>query len=539
MTCFYLTLPMAYYIIESVKERVILVKRLISLISLLLILSLTLSSCTFKGSDKALEKTLTYLDNKQYNECREYLLSLDKDTLNDIYEPVLDKITEIYEKQKTPDNKTDISEVSPSLTVLCRSLFSIIKVLPRNALNNNNDVKNICYFSYLDDLMRYREIYSMLKDMNSHSFFSSIANALNKYDEEKDYSYFYEAYNIISSYSSSKFDRNKFQVSECKQLIEDLKTDIKNAINALESKNIKNTVIAIDDVYDDMDSMTLYINIVNAVYKKTSEIYNTSMNNISAHESIDTAIEYSESSYSIDTLNVINRIFGINDDSSSADSESGNMRDITSSISKEGLVNQLKSAISSTKEFTGTVLVQNMSENKIVFLNYDDSLLMDKEKPLSKEDIEEFISGYTKPVMEKTTFKLGKADEKKFSDYVPPAYDDFQLDDKMIKDYSIMQGQSGYVISVTIDSVKAVSSRSTASIRNIVNPFAFETDVKIDSYTTYYKPTTINYVINNNNRLTLVEYTLKGSNTSKFSDGSDFVTCDFTFESHNKFVYTY
>ncbi|MCR4594945.1 MAG: hypothetical protein K5761_07795 [Clostridiales bacterium] len=514
-------------------------KKVLSVISLLLVLSLLLSSCTVKSSEKALDKAVSYLDNKQYNECREYLLSLDKETLNEIYEPVLDKITEIYEAQKTPDNKTDISEVPPSLTVLCRSLFGIVKVLPRNALNNNEDIKNICYFSYLDDLMRYREIYSMLKDMNSHSFFSSIANALNKYDEEKDYSYFYEAYNIISSYSSSQFDRNKFQVTECKQLIEQLKTDIKNAINALETKNIKNIVIAIDDVYDDMDSLTLYINIAKAVQKKTAEIFNTARNNISAHESIDTAIEYSESSYSYDTLNVINGIFGINDDSSSADSESGNMRDITSDISKEGLVNQIKNALTSTKEFTGTVLVQYKTENKIVFLNYDDSLLMDKEKPLSREDIEEFVSAYTKPAAEKITFKLGKYDDKILSDYIPPAYDDFQLDSKLIKDYSIMQGKSGYLITVTVDSVKTVSSRSTASIKNIVNPFGFETDAMIDSYTTYYKPTTISYVINNNNRLTGIEYTLKGTNTSKFSDGADFVTCDFTFESYNKFIYTY
>ncbi|MCR4594374.1 MAG: hypothetical protein K5761_04910 [Clostridiales bacterium] len=512
-------------------------KKILPLISILLILSILLSSCAQKGSDKALEKAVSYLDNKQYNECREYLLSLDKDTLNDVYEPVLNKLIEIYSGQNIPENMKDISEVPHSLTELCRSLFSIIKVLPRKAINSSEEVKNICYFSYLDDLMRYREIYAMLKDMNSHSFFSSIANALNKYDEEKDYSYFYEAYNIISSYSSSQFDRNKFQISECKEVCEQLKTDIKNAINALESNNIKNTVTAIDVVYDDMDDLTLFINTVYAVNKKISEIYNTAKYSISDYASIDTGIEYSKSSYSYDTLSVINRLFGINDDSSSTDSD--NMRDISSTVSKEALINQIKNAIASTKGFTGTVLVQYMNENKIVFVSYDDSLLMDKEKKLKKEDIEEFVSEYTKPIMEKFTFKLGKSDDIILSDYVPPSYDDFHLDEKTIKDYTIMQGQSGYKISVTIDSLKTVSSRTTVSINNIVNPFAFEKDSRIDSYTTYYKPTTISFIINNNNRLSEVEYKLNGTNTSKFSDGSDFVTCDFTFESSNKYIYTY
>ncbi len=514
-------------------------EKVIKIFSLIIALSLIFSSCNFDKSDKDLNKAIDLIESKEYNECREYLESLDKETLNEIYGPVSEKVIEIYSQQSLPANITDITQISTSLTSLCRSLFSIIKVLPANVLNNNNDIKNICYYSFMDDLMRYKELYSLLSDMNQHNFFSSIDNALQKYDEDNDYSYFYEAYNIISSYSSSQFDQNKFQVSECKQTTDKLKASIKNAITALEANNSKNIVTAVNDIYNVLDDITTYINIAKSVKSKTEEIYNISHNNISAYKDINTDLEYKEGTYSFDTINIINSLFGKNDDNSTSNIDEDELRDLTSTIDVDELITTIKSAIISTKKYSDTVLVQHKTENKIVFLNYDDSLFVDKSKNLNKGDIEEIISEYNKSDIDSKTFKNCKSDEYKLSDFVPPSYGDFDLSSQDIKTYSVMQGSSGYKISITLDSMKSNSSRTSKSIKNIINPFCLDTDKVVDSYSTYYKQTLVTYIINNNNRFTEIEYTLSGTNTSKFSDGSDFVTCDFSFESDNKFTYTY
>ncbi len=526
-----------------------LMKRIIKLISPLLIIAILLTSCTFNSSDKTLEQIKTLIADNELNTCLQLVKDLENEEKsainNDVCNIVINKFIELRDKTKIDEtNIFDLSLIDTSFAEKCQKLWNIISEF---TIDDNYELYNECinlrYYSEMIDYTRYCDIYSLAKKANASGYLDDLSSALHEYENKGNNAILKLVFDDIRNIDFSTFDPQQYLVSDFRNAHDKIVNAINNlddGFNANDSTTVATAINSLHSALDDILYITDTLSAVNAIQKN---IFNkVSSDNLYAP--FDNEIKITRRDYTTGMSFSLDTIFcGV--DTVIKDNNNNNTETTTNKddgkISLDDTIKITVNAINKTKSFTGDVNITITQTRNINLTDFEtDSTIADAESMI-KSQLNQVIKQSNGTGKKSATFSGGTDGKQSLNSFIPPANKTVTIKPDAISDYNCVKGSGGYIITLILKPELVNKSDKTSNIGSIVNTFEFDNSEEVKDFDTSYSATNISLIVNNNGRLIEMEYTIDGISNCEFEEnnGSNEYKAQFTFKNTYKYEFKY
>ncbi len=531
-------------------------KKILKSISIILTMILIFSSCSLGGTGKIISKIQEFITNKQYNECLQYIDTLKDEQKSEVNSQVLDLVINDY-RSLVETEKVDLSKLyvlnsySDNFLESCRKLWNIASVfsISKDA-ECYIDYVNLRFFAITSDFLRYREIYSLMFEMKANGYIEKLNNKLYQYDTAGDTVGFDELYEEVSAFDYGEFDPQQYLISDFRTAHDNIVKNLKSLSNGFATDDSTVVASAVNELYSSLNiilEITDYLKFIRAMQ---ISIYNDLPNDI--YREFNTEIQISAQEYYPGVDFALDYLFDdaqgfIDEEDISSPSDTD-----VQAISLEQAIDIACSAVNKTKIYNSNITVGLTLRRNIVMTSFGADTNIDSAIDITKSQVNtilDFYNGTGQKILNFTngvSFPVGEAmnegtESVTLNEFVPPKNNTAYIDSKNISNYTIVEGNGGYVITFTVNATESSTRKPVSAINTFINGFEFDGLEGIDKYSTFYSPTEIILMINPNGLLTNMQYTLKGVSDCTFAsvDSAETVSAEFTFDEKYLYQFTY
>ncbi len=528
-----------------------LMKRIIKLITPLLIIGILFSSCSIEKKENPIDQIKTYVANNELNACLQLVRELandEKTAINkDVCDIVINNFIELREKTKIDEtNIFDLSLINTSFAEKCQKLWNIISEF---TINDDYELYKECinlrYYSEMIDFTRYCDIYSLVKKANTTDYLDELSAALYEYESNGDNSKLLSLSKKIESINYDSFDPQQYLVSDFKTAHEKI---VKSLINLKDGFN-SNDSIAVAKAINTLKNAltdTLYIaDILSAVNTMQNNIYHKiSTENIYAP--FDSEIQVSKREYTTGISFSLDMIFGGIEDIVESTTENVISNNSTESTSKDetsldDAIEIAINAINKTKNFKGNLDVKFIKTQNVKLTHFESNSSISDANNLIESQINQSLKNSNGTTENTHKFYNGTNGNETLSAFIPPNDNNANLNVDAVNTFKCIEGSGGYVITLVLNSELIEYGNKTNNIGSIVNTFSFNNSEHITDFDTAYSKTNIIIVINNDGKLIKMEYIISGISNCVFAeqDTQNIYKTKFTFKNEYKYEFKY
>lgn len=515
-------------------------KKIFSVICIVLCVTVAFSSCVFDTNAKIIEKVNGYLSEGDYNECSLYLDSLKDEKISELNgelcQAVIEKFTELS-KQAETENIYDISSYTSDFTEECRSLWNISSKLSiENDAQYTADFINLRFYSLVCELNQYREVYALIKDVNGDGYIKQIDNAVYAFENNLESIDFDSAYASASGYDYSGFDPEQYLVSDFRSAHDLLVESLYSAANAFSISDAESAGKAISDIKEHMSSVLYIYDMVTAVHSLLLNTYSAlnTENGLKAEYNMEISVDKRE--YTPGIGFDLNYIFGSASELIDEPQDNGDSQE--SDISAAEALRTAVNAVNSTKSYTGNITVKLTQQQNNQLTDFKTDTKIDSAVEITKSRLNDMLESLNGTGKSEHDFKNGTDGSISLYDFVPPYAKTADCDSSAISSYSVKKGSAGTVITFEFKETETGTGKPQNPLMSLINGFSLDGNESVSEYNTYYSPSSVMLVINGNGLLSQYQYSITGLSNCRFTEGGE-ETADVTFSFSSKYLYEF
>lgn len=518
-------------------------RKLIKTVSVILVMSFLLSSCGASSTEKAVAQIKEYFEANKYNECLEYTNKLEIDTKTQINDTVLFLISDEY-NELIAENKINTNDIyaldaiDNSFAEKCRKLWNIAKTFSIGKDNeNHSDFVYLHYYAEMCNYTKYGEIYSLLKKVHNSGYLNEITNALHAYENDGNSLAFDGAYKFALMFEHSSFNPQEYLVDDYKNAHNHAVKALKSLNNGFTTSDVNVIASSMNDLKDALSEILYISDTLNTIHSKQSYIFNELLNG-ELNTVFNTDLEFSQREYEVGITLSLDNIFG-----QSTNDETGNEIDDNSDavekISKSRALEIAVNAINKTKSYKDKLNVGYTQTINLQMTEFDDKSTISNTSAITKSAIEKSLENANGTKKKDIIFNKGTNGTISLNGFIPPSDKKAIGNADSIKEYNVVNGSGGYIITITF-LPEATSKNSTVNgISSIINGFSFENSENIKDYKSTYSKATAVITVNNNGLLEKMEYEISGISDCNFVDNNGTFLFEAQFSFNEKYVYSF
>lgn len=519
-------------------------KKIVSIIAITLSLILILPSCAIDNNTKNIEKISNFINEKKYNECRAFIEIMkdeDIDEINtQISEIIINEFKKISENKVTDKNLLfDISVFDKNFINSCRELGKIAELIKiDSSAENYSDFILLEYFSYMSNMLRYQEIYSLMKSVNESGYLEKLNTAIADYKSSGIHNEFEEIKSKAENFDYGAFDPQQHMVSDFRNSHDSIVKNLNSLCNGLLTNDISLTASAMNSLYDDMEEMLYITDTVKYVNSRLKSVYSSLTGGAAINTVFDSEIKVLRRDYTPNLDFALNSIFGRISELPDTDESVETTDSADNSFSKEEAVEIAVNAVNKTKNYRNRVTVELTQKQNIKMTSFNTGANVSAASEIAKSQINDALKRANANAVSEKTFLNGMSGSQNLNDFIPPYGAIAALDASSVTSYSVTKGSGGYIISLALQSETGSNSQPDIQLRKIVNPFIFDGADTLKSYETYYAPSKIDITVSGDGMLIKFRYSINGVSKCRFnSENGGENSAEFSFD--NNFIYQF
>ena len=521
-------------------------KRILKFISPLLIIAILFSSCTFNSSDKSLEQIKMLIAENELNSCLQVVKDLDsekKSAINDeVCNIVINEFIELRDKTKINEtNIFDLSLIDISFAENCQKLWNIISEF---TIDDNYELYyecvNLRYYSEMIDYTCYCDIYSLVKKVNASGYLDDLSAALYEYENKGNNANLKLLFDDIRNIDYSSFDPQQYLVSDFRNAHDKIVKAINNLEDGFNANDSSTVATAINSLHSALDDILYVTDTLSAVNTMQKTIFNK-VSNGNLYAPFDGEIKITRRNFTNGMSFSLDSIFGGVEDAIIGEYAETTTNSGNDKFSLEDTIKITVNAINKTKAFTGNVNITLTQTRNIHLTDFEtDSTIADAEN-IVKSQLNQIINQSNGTGKKSVTFSGGTDGKQSVSSFIPPADKAVAINPDAVSNYTCIKGSGGYIITLTLKPELVNKGNKTSNIGSIVNTFEFDNSDEVKDFDTSYSETNISLIVNNNERLIEMEYTINGISNCNFEDnnGANEYKAQFTFKNTYKYEFKY
>lgn len=518
-------------------------RKLIKTVSIIIALALLLSACGTVSVETVTAQIEEYFKANQYNDCLEYANQLEVDVKSQVNASVLSLISAEY-NNLVEENKVDtkalysLDAIDNNFAENCRKLWNIAKEFTITKDDENyTDFVHLHYFAEMCNYTKYGEIYSLLESVHKSGYLNEITDALYAYDSEGDIFAFDEAYKSALMFEYSSFDPQEYLVEDYRNAHNQAVKALKSLSNGFATSDINVIASSMGDLEDALSAILHITDTLNAIHAKQIYIFNE-LSNGELNAVFNTDLEISERDYEIGIVFSLDNIFGasLNDEENG---ESNENSETDEKISKSDALKIAVNAINKTKAYKNKVNIEYKQTINIQMTSFENNSSINDTVELAKSTINNALDGANGTKKTNFAFTNGASGNVSLNSFIPPSDKNAVGYADSIKDYSVISGSGGYVITIAFLPEATTKNSSQKSIGSVINGFLFEKSENLSNYKSTYSTAALMVTVNNSGFLEKMEYEISGVSDCSFKDDNNKFLFDAQFSFSEKYNYSF
>lgn len=518
-------------------------RKLIKTISIILALSLLLSSCGTVPAENVTAQIEEYFKENQYNDCLAYVSQLEPEVKSQVNSSVLSFISDEYNElveENNADTKAlySLDTIDNYFAENCRKLWNIAKEFTITKEDENYaDFVHLHYFAEMCNYTKYGEIYSLLESVHKSGYLNEITDALYAYENEGDIFAFDEAYKSALMFEYSSFDPQEYLVEDYRNAHNQAVKALKSLSNGFATSDVNVIASSMGDLEDALSAILHITDTLNAIHAKQIYIFNE-LSNSELNTVFNTDLEISERDYEIGIVFSLDNIFGASLNGEE-NGESNENSETDEKISKSDALKIAVNAINKTKAYQGKVNIEYKQTINIQMTSFENDSSINDTVELAKTTINNALDNTNGTKKTSLVFNNGTSGNISLNSFIPPSDKNAAGHADSIKDYRIVSGSGGYVITIDFLPEATTKNSSSKSIGSIVNGFLFEKSKNLSNYKSTYSTATLMVTVNNSGFLEKMEYEISGVSDCSFKDDNSKFLFDAQFSFSEKYNYSF
>lgn len=520
-------------------------RKLFKTISIILVISILFSACGANSAEKITAQIEEYFKNNQYNDCFEYVNQLETEMKNQVNSSVLTLISAEYNELVTENNVNTnscyaLDMIDNSFTENCRKLWNVARDFTITKENDNyTDFVYLHYFAEMCNYTKYGEIYSLLESVHKSGYLNEITDALYAYDNEGDSFAFDDAYKSSLMFHYASFDPQEYLVEDYRNAHNKTVKALKSLSNGFATSDVNVIASSMSDLEDSLSTILYITDTLNAIHAKQIYIFNK-LSNGELNAVFNTDLEITKRDYEVGDIFSLDNIFGENkNDDNNENFEENSANGET--ISKKDALKIAVNAINKTKAYKSNLTVSYKQTINIQMISFESESSINDTVELAKSTINEALESANGTKKADILFKNGTSGNISLDSFIPPSNKKAIGNADSIKDYNIVSGSGGYVISITFLPEATNNKSEIKGVGSIINGFSFENSKNISDYKSSYSTATVMLTVNNSGLLGKMECEISGISDCDFIDnnGQFLFEAEFSFEEKYSYSFEY
>lgn len=521
-------------------------KRFNKILSLVLCLTLLFTSCV-NSSKKSLDTITQYFENKQYNECYQFISNLDDKKLFEIKKDVesllITTFTTLVENKKVDLEKPySLIKYDKDFTDTCRKLWNIAALL--DITSDNENYTNFAYMRYYSEstnFMQFKELYTLMSDVYSNGYLEALHTHLNEYTTSGDHSKFEDIYSKVKLFDYSKFNPQEYQIQDFRNAHDKLVKSLQTLCYGFSTSNSSTVATSISSVYDSLTVILKLTNTLKSVRANQISIHDSLFEDKDINRIFNLEITKDEIKYNINSDFALEYLFkddftGFIDDS--------DIPDTSDTIKPETPLNDAIStvinAINLTKAYTDEITVTVTQNINIDMTKFVSDTKINSANEITKSRVNQILDQANGTRQLVKTFSNGISEDNiTLNDFIPPQANSPALNEEDVESYTVTKGSGGYIIVFNLKATETRKAKPVASVNTIANGFKFDNAATVGDYKTYYSPYSVMFIINNDGLLSKTQYNIDGVSDCTFYEKDESVQAEFKFTEKYSYTFTY
>lgn len=518
-------------------------RKLIKTISIILALSILLSACGTVSVEKVTAQIEEYFKANQYNDCLEYVSQLEPDIKSQANASVLSLISSEYielvaESKADTESLYTLDAIDNVFAENCRKLWNIAREFTITKDDKNyTDFVYLHYFAEMCNYTKYSEIYSLLESVHKSGYLNEITDALYAYDNEGDIFAFDEAYKTALMFEHSSFDPQEYLVEDYKNAHNQAVKALKSLSNGFVTSDVNVIASSMSDLEDALSAILYITDTLNAIHAKQIFIFNE-ISNSELNTVFNTNLEFSKRDYEIGVVFSLDNIFGASLNAEE-NGESNENSDKNEKISKNDALKIAVSAINKTKAYQNKVNIEYKQTINIQMTSFESDSSINDTVELAKSTINSALDSANGTKKTNIVFNNGTSGNISLNSFIPPSNKKADGSTDSIKEYNVVSGSGGYVITIVFLPEATSNNTKAKSINSVINGFLFEKSENISNYKSTYSTATLMATVNNSGFLEKIEYEISGVSDCSFNDDNNKFLFEAQFSFSEKYNYSF
>ncbi len=518
-------------------------RKLFKTISIILVISVLLSACGANSAEKVTAQVEEYFKNNQYNDCLEYVNQLETDIKNQVNSSVLSLISKEYnelitEKKANLGDCYALDSINNSFAENCRKLWNIARVFSISKQDENySNFVYLHYFAEMCNYTKYSEIYSLLKSVHESGYLNKITDAIYTYDSDGNSFAFNDAYQCAILFRYDSYNPQEYLVEEYRDAHNNAVKALKSLNNGFATSDVNVIASSMSDLEDALSSILYITDTLNAIHAKQIYIFNE-LSNGELNTVFNTDLEISERDYEIGHVFSLEGIFGAISNGANTENTTDNSA-VDEKISKKDALKIAVNAINKTKAYQGKLNVAYAQTINIQMTSFENEANINDTVELTKATINNALDNANGTKKTDILFNNGTNGSISLNSFIPPSNNKAVGNAESIKEYNVVSGSGGYVISITfLPEVKSKISE-IKGVGSIINGFTFENSKNISDYNSSYSIAKVMVTVNNSGLLEKMEYEISGTSDCNFIDDNEKFLFEAQFSFSEKYTYSF
>lgn len=514
-------------------------RNFIKIVSIILTISILLTACGTNTVDKATAQIEEYLAENQYNECLQYVNDLETDVKNQVNSSALSFISAEYNELLTEynvntDNCYALNSIDNDFAEKCRKLWNIAKMFNiTSEYKNYSDFVYLHYYAEMCNYTKYGEIYSLMESVHKSGYLHKITDAMSAYDNEGDSYAFDDAYKASLMFDYGEFNPQEYLVEDYRNAHNNTIKSLKSLSNGFATSDVNVIASSMGDLEDELSTILYITDTLNAIHAKQISIFNE-LSSGELNTKFNTDLEIKKRDYEVGITFSLDNIFGANiieDDNNVI----GNDTVTNEKISKNEALKIAVNAINKTKAYQSKLNVAYSQTKNIQMTAFESESSINDTVELAKTTINNALDNANGTQKTDILFYKGASGSVSLNSFIPPSDKKAVGNADSIKEYNVVSGSGGHVISITFLPEATSNNSETKGVGSIINGFSFEGNESISEYKSTYSTATVMVTVNNSGLLEKMEYKIAGISDCTFVDDNG----NFAFEAEFSFSEEY
>lgn len=514
-------------------------RNFIKTISVILVISLLFSSCGTNSVDKATVQIEEYLKENQYNECLQYVSGLETNVKNQVTSSALSLISTEYnelltENKVETDNCYALDSIDNNFAENCRKLWNIAKIFNiTSEYENYADFIYLHYYAEMCNYTKFGEIYSLLESVHKSGYLNEITDAMYAYDNAGDSFAFDDAYKVALNFDYGAFNPQEYLVEDYRKAHNDTVKALKSLSNGFATSDVNVIASSMSDLEEALSTILYITDTLNAIHAKQIFILNE-LSNGELNTKFNTDLEIKKRDYEVGVTFSLDNIFGeiITEDDNNV---VGDDAVTDKKISKNDALKIAVNAINKTKAYQSKLNVSYSQTKNIQMTSFETDSSINDTVELAKSTINNALENSNGTKKTDILFNKGVSGNISLDSFIPPSDKKAVGNADSIKEYNVISGSGGYVISITFLPEATTKDSAIKGVGSIINGFSFEGNESISEYKSTYSTATVMVTVNNSGLLDKMEYKIVGISDCTFVDDNG----DFAFDAQFSFSEEY